>query len=452
MNTRTTQTQAPAPRRISALSVAVLLLLAACASDRKADPAPPAPSPGTTPPGPTSPPPASPPPVPSGVTPINFASSGEPSFDRWRTEFSNRALAEGRTRSQVISVLSGLRPTRGAVVPAAVDQPEFSRPIWDYVRSALSATRVSNGRARLASTAELAAIEASYGVPREVLTAIWGMETSYGAVLGSTDVPAGLATMAWEGRRKAFAEAELMALIRILELGKVVREQLIGSWAGAMGQTQFMPSTFLNHAVDWEGDNRKDLWRSAPDALASAANYLKASGWRAGQPWGVEVALPDGFNYGLADGARRSVAGLAAFGVTLPGGAPLPLPTGQAELFAPAGSHGPVFALYANFDVIKRYNNADSYALAVGLLADTLAGRPGLVKQWPVGMRLLSTVEARDLQQRLTNLGYDTKGVDGVIGRNTRAALQRFQADRGLLADGYPTVEMLAAVRAASGG
>jgi membrane-bound lytic murein transglycosylase B len=314
----------------------------------------------------------------------------------------------------------------------------------------MSATRVSNGQTRVASMAELPAIEARYGVPREILTSIWGMETSYGAILGNTDVPAGLATMAWEGRRRAFAETELLALIRILELGKVVREQLVGSWAGAMGQTQFMPSTFLNHSVDWEGDGRKDLWRSAPDALASAANYLKASGWRAGEPWGVEVTLPEGFDYGLTDGARRSVAGLTAFGVTTANGGPLPLPTGQAELFAPAGSHGPVFALYVNFDVIKRYNNADSYALAVGLLSDAIAGRPGLVKPWPVGMRLLSTIEARDLQQRLTALGYDTKGVDGVIGRNTRAALQRFQSDRGLLADGYPTAEMLAAVRAAS--
>jgi membrane-bound lytic murein transglycosylase B len=434
------------------LRLAIVLAVAACAGGPSSQP-----QPVPTPPPVIVTPPVDPPapvdpggPIPGGA--INFRSSGDASFDAWRQAFSDRALREGRERRHVVSILSGLTPPppRETVQAAAADQPEFTKPIWEYVNSAMSTARVNTGRDRLATTGVLGAIEDRHGVPRELLVSIWGMETSYGRILGTTDVPQALATMAWEGRRRGFAERELMALLRMLEEGKVVREQLKGSWAGAMGQTQFMPSTFLAYAVDWEGDGRKDLWTSAADALGSAANYVRASGWRTGEPWGFEVTLPEGFDYALTDGTARPADFWRSVGVRPASGADLPALQSLAELFAPAGSHGPVFLLTQNFNVIKRYNNADSYALAVGMLGDAVAGRPGLVKAWPVGLRLLTMAETRDLQGRLTALGYDTRGVDGVAGRNTRAALQRFQRDRGLMADGYPTVEMLAAVRAAT--
>jgi membrane-bound lytic murein transglycosylase B len=387
-------------------------------------------------------------------TSLGLDASGDAGFDAWREDFGRRALAEGRSQAVVLALLADIRPLVREVQSGAGSQAEFVKPVWDYTRSAMSPQRIAAGEARLIAHADIfAAIEARFGLPREILAAIWGMETSYGGFMGTIDAPSALATQAALGRRKAFNEGELLALIRLIESGAAVRDDFRrASWAGAVGQTQFMPSTFLAHAADFDADGRIDLWGNAGDALASAANYLSHSGWRTGQPWVLEARLPDSFDYSLADGTRRPVEAWRRAGIELLPDADRPVDDNlRAELFLPAGSHGPAFLLFDNFSVIKRYNNADSYALAISLLADRLAGRPGPSRPWPDNLALLTVDQVRSLQAMLNRLGYDAGAPDGVIGRNTRRALQRFQADRGLRADGFATVDSLAAVAAAAG-
>jgi membrane-bound lytic murein transglycosylase B len=398
--------------------------------------------PGT---GPSTPPPSSSGPNP-GANAISFRTSGDPEFDRWRAGFSSKALAAGRKRDAVIQVLSGLTPLDQQVQVAAFEQAEFVKPIWDYAKSAVSPTRITNGQKKLNENAEIfSKNEQSYATPSEIVAAIWGMESSYGSFIGDIDAPRALATQAYMGRRAAFNEGELMAIMRIIEDGSATREQFRkASWAGAFGQTQFMPSTYLQHARDYDRDGKKDLWTNTGDALASAANYLTGSGWRKGEPWAVEARIPNGFDYSLGDGRRQSVSQWKSLGLS-PATAPQFANSDslQAELFLPAGSHGPAFLLFENFNVIKKYNNADSYALAVGLLADRLAGRPDLSRPWPTNITMLTQTQAKDLQTALNKLGYNVGAADGIIGRNTRKGLQSFQKDRGLTADGFPTTEML---------
>jgi lytic murein transglycosylase len=270
--------------------------------------------------------------------------------------------------------------------------------------------------------------------------------------MGDIDAPRAIATHASQGRRVAFNEGELLAIMQLIEDGSATRDQFRkASWAGAVGQTQFMPSTFLQHARDFDRDGRKDLWGNTGDALASAANYLTVSGWRKGEPWAVETRIPEGFDYSMGDGRRMTIAQWKLAGLAPASGAQFAASEGlQAELFLPAGSYGPAFLLFDNFAVIKRYNNADSYALAVGLLADRLAGRPDLSRPWPTQIAMLTQAQAKDLQTALNKLGYNSGTPDGIVGRNTRGALQRFQKDRGLTADGFPTTEMLGVVLAAA--
>jgi membrane-bound lytic murein transglycosylase B len=240
--------------------------------------------------------------------------------------------------------------------------------------------------------------------------------------------------------------------MRLIDNGAATRDQFRkASFAGALGQTQFMPSTMLAHGQDYDGDGREDLWTNAGDALASAANYLAKMGWKKGQPWAVEAKLPEGFDYSMGDGRKLTVAAWKAAGLT-PLMAPKFADTDalNAELFLPAGSHGPAFLLFDNFNIIKKYNNADSYALAIGLLADRLAGRPDLLRPWPMDMVMLTQQQAKDLQTALNKLGYSAGAVDGIIGRGTRGALQKFQKAKGLVADGFPTMDMLAAVSTAA--
>ncbi len=434
-----------ARRAAGLLAISAILALGACETPVTNTPNEPS-SPGS---------PGAPAPPPGGETTAAFvfATSGSAQFDGWRDTFAARAKASGRSPTAIESVLEGLIPIEEQVTTAAFEQAEFVKPIWDYAQSAMSPTRIANGRSKLAATPDLfAEIERSYATPREILAAIWGMESSYGGYIGSFDAPAALATQAAQGRRRDFNEGELMAIMQLLEDGSATRDQFRkASWAGAVGQTQFMPSTFLAHARDFDRDGRKDLWNNTGDALASAANYLTASGWREGEPWAVETTIPQGFDFSLGDGQKKSVAAWKALGLT-PATAPAFANSDilQAELFLPAGAHGPAFLLFDNFNIIKRYNNADSYALAVGLLADQLAGRPNLSRPWPTNIQMLTPDQAKELQQGLNTLGYPTGAVDGIIGRNTRKALQGFQKDRGLVADGFPTVEMLTAVQTAS--
>lgn len=391
-----------------------------------------------------------------------FPSSGHEGMDVWRDDFARRAVGRGYDSLLVTSLLSDIRPLSLWLKPPAGDeegptspsgQAEFSRPIWDYLATPLSDTRMMTGRRKLDSLEPtLARIEEAFGVDREVLLAIWGMETGFGSFIGRDDAVNTLANMAVEGRRRTFAETELLAVISMIESGDVGREQLVSGWAGAMGHTQFMPTTFLTHAVDFDGDGRRDIWKSEADALASAANYLSRSGYRKGEPWGLEVLLPAGFDLTLADGFARPLTAWVGSGLVPARGRAFPdIQNSAAELWLPAGVHGPKFLLFSNFNVFRTYNRADSYALAIGLSADRLAGRSGLEASWPTGLDLLTPEEVRELQAGLNELGLEAGVVDGIAGRQTKAALQRFQALNGFVPDGYPTRQMLLGVRAVVG-
>ncbi|HEX5007963.1 MAG TPA: lytic murein transglycosylase [Hyphomonadaceae bacterium] len=433
--------------RCSFAAVAIGLLMTACETTEDLAGAP-IPRPNSpAPPGVDSPG--------NGPPAFSFQSSGDSNFDRWRMDFASKAQSAGRKTSSINQVLDGLTPIEESVQVQSFDnQAEFVKPIWDYARSAVSPTRISNGQARLADNKSIFdAIEGSYATPREIVAAIWGMETSYGAIIGSTDAPRAIASQAAIGRRKDFNEDELMAIMRLIEDGSATRDDFRrASWAGAVGQTQFMPSTFVSYGRDFDRDGRKDLWSNTGDALASAANYLTAMGWRQGQPWAVETRIPEGFDYSLGDGRKHTVEAWKTLGLT-PATAPVFANSDglTAELFLPAGSYGPAFLLFDNFFVIKRSNNADSYALAVGLLADRLAGRADLSRPWPVDITLLTQAQVKELQTGLNALGFNAGAVDGVIGRGTRGALQRFQKANGHVADGFPTTEMLEKVIAANG-
>ncbi|NDV02384.1 lytic murein transglycosylase [Pseudoroseicyclus tamaricis] len=365
-------------------------------------------------------------------------------FDAWLTGFRPRALAAGLPEPVVSRALGG-----AGYIPEVIEkdrnQAESNLTYAAYFARIVSEERVANGRAALrAREAAFRGLEAQYGVPAGVVAAIWGMESAYGTRRGDFPVVSALATLAHDGRRGAFFEGQLIDALRIIAAGEVSPERMLGSWAGAMGHTQFIPSSYLSLAVDGTGDGRRDIWGDDPtDALASTANYLARSGWRTGEPWGLEVRLPSG--YAGPTGAR-SAGDWAALGVArADGGALGGLPEGR--LFLPTGAEGPAFLVFRNFDVIKRYNNADIYALAVGHLSDRLAGAGGLRVQFPGAEEILSPPELRELQERLTARGYDTGGVDGMMGGDTEAAVRAYQTAEGLLADGRATPALLARLR-----
>ena len=373
------------------------------------------------------------------------------SFAQWRSEFRTRALAQGITGQVFDATMAGIEPS-ARVEELDGSQPEFVRPIWEYLDTAVSDTRVANGQREAAAQAQsLRAIEARYGTDTRAVLAIWGMETAYGEVRGSFPVAKSLATLAFEGRRREWAERELVATMRIVQEGDAQPSELIGSWAGAMGHTQFMPTSFQSYAQDFDGDGRRNIWANDPtDALASASHYLRQEGWTPGQPWGMEVRLPAGFDWSLVGPSiRRPAVFWNDAGVRTYGGSALP-DHGAAALLAPAGAGGPVFLTYPNFNVIKRYNNSDSYALAIGLLGDRINGGNGVRAEWPRDVLPLTRSDRRELQQRLTTLGYDTQGTDGLIGPNSQAAIRRFQSSQGLVPDGYASDKLLAQLRAAS--
>ncbi|MEO1550483.1 MAG: lytic murein transglycosylase [Pseudomonadota bacterium] len=369
-------------------------------------------------------------------------------FETWRNRFKSRAVGKGIRPAVFDAAFAGVRPSAD-VLRLDRSQAEFTKTIWEYLDTAVSDTRITNGRQnyrRLKRTVE--AIEARYGVEASVVVAVWGMETNYGGFRGSTDTIQALATLAYDGRRRAWAEEQLIGALKILQSGDVRPRDMRGSWAGAMGHTQFIPTSYLAYAQDFTGDGRRDVWGTDPtDALASTANYLARHGWVKGQPWGVEVVVPRGFDYGLADAkTKRSIGQWTRAGLRRPDGSAVPN-YGEAALFAPAGARGPMFLTFKNFQVIKRYNNANSYAMGVGHLADRINGRPDFAIPWPRGDRALSRREKAELQRLLTARGFDTKGADGKVGPNTIAAIRRYQRAAGLVPDGYASADLLQRLR-----
>ena len=380
-------------------------------------------------------------------TPVRYQT-----FSAWRDGFRVRALAEGISPATFDAAFRGVQ-LNDQVQALDRKQPEFSRPIWEYLDSAVSSSRVSTGRRNADAKREvLQQIQSRYGVDYPVVLAIWGLESGYGANFGSIHVIESLATLAYDGRRQQFAEEQLIAALRILDAGDITPDRMVGSWAGAMGHTQFIPTSFLEYAVDFTGDGRRDLWSAdAVDALASTASYLGRFGWRQGAPAVIEVRLPSGFDYMQASQSiSETAATWASRGVQPVGGGALPA-ADAVSIILPAGARGPAFAAYPNFKVIKRYNNSTSYALAVAHLADRIQGGPAIAASWPRDDRTLSRTEKQELQERLTGLGFDTQGVDGIIGPNSRNAVRAFQAAQGLTPDGYVSSSLLRAVRSASG-
>ncbi len=379
-----------------------------------------------------------------------LGASGEPYFIDWLNGFYPRALAAGVPRAVLDREFSGLMADpRVSALDAR--QPEFSRPVGDYVKGAVSEGRVAAGRAKRSSIGALAGIEQTYGVPREILIAIWAMESGLGAQQGDMDVIRSLATLAALGRRRAWAEGELLACLKILAAGDIPRARLKGSWAGAMGQTQLLPSVYLSTAVDRDGDGKRDIWGSAPDALASAANLLAKAGWRRGEGWAVEVLLPASFDRSLSEGPKEPFAFWAAKGVKRADGQAWRAAdqAAPAMLLLPSGAAGPAFLALPNHFAIRAYNNSIAYALSVGLLADRFAGGAGVITPWPHETPL-SLTQRLDAQTALAKLGYNPGTVDGVVGFSTRQALRAWQKSKGLMADGYLSPDMVQRLRAAT--
>lgn len=328
------------------------------------------------------------------------------------------------------------------------DQPEFTRTFAQYYTARVTTERVRRGRALLAEHRDLLlGIQRQTGVPAHYLVAFWGLETNFGSYFGNVPVPDALATLACDPRRSRFFSGELLSALKIIDAGDVRPDAMVGSWAGAMGHVQFLPSVFLAHAVDADGDGRRDLWGSIPDAMASAARYLAASGWQPGLRWGRQVRLPDGFDFTLAGRDRRQpLAEWSALGVMDAYGNPIPRLDLPASLLVPAGHDGPAYLVYDNFDVIMRWNRSEYYAISVGRLADRLAGGDALEDAIDPTAPAVSRADVSTLQAGLARLGYDPGEPDGIIGPATRRALRQFQADRNRIADGHVDAASVAAV------
>ncbi|MCZ0925796.1 lytic murein transglycosylase [Halomonas janggokensis] len=365
------------------------------------------------------------------------------SFSQWRDAFRRYAKDQGISEATLREAFDQVR-YRERIIELDRYQPEFVRPIWEYLDTAVSSTRINNGQDRLAEhrrTAEQ--MEQRYGVPAEIIVAIWGIESNYGSNFGDFSTLEALATLAFDGRRQQFAREELLAALRIIQQGDIAAEQMRGSWAGAMGHTQFIPTSFEAYAVDGDGDNRRDIWQSIPDVMASTANYLDRAGWQPGQPWGVEVNLPADYDY--AQTGRRDSQAWAEQGVEAVSGE---LPRfDSADVIVPAGADGPAFLVGPNFRAILRYNNATSYALAVATLSDAIAGRDGIQQGWPREEAPLTRDDVQALQRYLNQAGYDVGGADGIMGPNTRQGLRAFQRAEGLTPDGFATQSLLERLR-----
>jgi len=364
-------------------------------------------------------------------------------FALWIAKLRDTARAAGIDEATLHAALDDVH-LRPKAIAQDRSQPEFTRTVWDYIDTIVSPQRIANGQQKLAQyQAQADAATTRYGIPGPILMAVWGLESNYGRNHGDVPVFDALATLGFEGRREAWARTELLAALKIVQRGDMTPSRMVGSWAGAMGQTQFMPSSYLAYAVDADGDGHPDIWGSMPDVLDSTANFLARSGWQAQEPWGAEVQLPAGFDPARADYAlRQSASQWVLEGVQPINGASLP-DMAEASILLPAGARGPAFMVGRNFRAVLRYNNATSYALTVGLLGQAIGGGPGVLTPWPRDLRALSTAEILALQSALNQRGFDSGKPDGQMGPATRAALRQFQRSVGLPADGFPTAELL---------
>jgi lytic murein transglycosylase len=372
----------------------------------------------------------------------------QPTFREFIDAFWPLAEERGVSRATFDTAFAGVA-FDPKVVASAQSQPEFVRPIWDYVTSAVTPDRVERGRDRARSESLwLAEAKETFGVDDAVLLGVWGLETDFGGFTGSNNVIQALASLAYVHFQGDYFRDELLSALLILEEGDVAPPLMRGSWAGAMGQTQFMPSSYLAYAVAFQRHDRRDIWTSEADAIGSTANYLARHNWTKGLPWGFEVRLPPKFALTAADSsAPAPFSSFAARGVTRADGSPWPQ-SGEGRLLILAGLDGPVFLITSNFDVIKSYNNSTAYALAVGLLGDAVKGGPGLLAQWPTRDHPLTAAQIQRLQIKLKKMGYEVGEIDGRIGDALRSAVRAYQERNGLQPDGYANQALFGRVSA----
>ena len=380
---------------------------------------------------------------------LGSAHADEAAFASCLASLRADAQAKGVSGATYDANTAALAPDM-AVIGFLDAQPEFVTPIWDYLAALVDDERVADGRAMLAEWAPvLARVEAEYGVDAATVVAVWGVESNYGRNFGSRPLLTSLSTLSCFGRRQSFFRGEFFTTLRIIQEGHVAPDRLTGSWAGAFGHTQFMPSTFMRLAVDFDGDGRRDLVDSVPDALASTANFLKRAGWRSDLPWGFEASLPRGMDVsGAGRRNKQPISAWAARSVRRIDGAPMPAAATPAGLLLPAGKDGPAFLVTRNFDAVYSYNAAESYGLAIAHLSDRLRGGAPFATPWPTDDPGLSRAERRELQQLLIARGHDIGEADGMIGTRTREALKLEQAALGLAADGRAGQRVLQALRA----
>ncbi|UCU92780.1 lytic murein transglycosylase [Hydrogenophaga taeniospiralis] len=377
-----------------------------------------------------------------------FAQTAPPEFTRCIDSLQGAARAAGVSESAYRRFTQDLQPDM-SVIEKLDYQPEFRMPIWDYLSGLVDEERVAEGRAMLTTHAEtLARVQQRYGVDPATVVAVWGVESNFGQTFGKYPLVQALGTLSCNGRRQTFFRGEFYSALRILQGGHIAPERLVGSWAGAFGHTQFMPTTFERLAVDFDGDGRRDLMDSTADALASTANFLAKAGWQSGQPWGFEVKLPDGFNT-TQEGRRskRSLSEWAARGVRRVDGSPLPGGLGPAGLMTLAGAQGPAFLVFKNFDAVYSYNAAESYGLAIAHLSDRLRGAGPFTTAWPTDDPGISRAERRELQGLLILRGHDIGEVDGMLGEKSRAAIRIEQARLGMEVNGRGGLKLLRALR-----
>ncbi|XOF34615.1 MAG: lytic murein transglycosylase [Candidatus Electrothrix sp. YB6] len=385
------------------------------------------------------------------ILPISIVSAADTSFRNWIDAFYPRAAEQGISRTVYDQAFSGVTEPDSEVLRKAAYQPEFTVEIWDYIDTVVNKHTIERARAAAVPYAGwLKKIEQRLKVDVPVLLAIWSIESGCGTVLERPGrmhyVPRALATLAYADKsRRKFGEQQLIAALQIVQQGNVSLQQFYGSWAGAMGHTQFIPTSYQAYSVDMDGDGRRDIWNSVPDALATAANLLHKNGWRTGKAWGYEVRVPArGAQY---TGKTKTLAQWRELGFTRPDGIWFPEPAARAELLLPAGAAGPGFLVLRNFFMLKRYNNSDFYALAVGLLADRLAGKKGMRQNWPRPPDSLVVAEKFELQQLLQKKGFYDGVIDGDLGSKTRQGIREFQQKLGLPSDGKPTRKVLQALR-----